>query len=270
MLNYDKPIILVDTSYYVFYRWFALCSWYKLSQKKEPDIEHILEDELFMEKYDKLFITTLDKFKKKHKIKEANIIFARDCKRKDIWRHEFNASYKGTRDEKMKNFNGGIFVHTYNKIFPILIKNEDTYVFQVPNVEADDIIGVLKNKIREDHPNIKIFIIANDHDYLQLFDNNTEIFNLKGLDLRTKSKGDIKTDLLLKIIKGDVSDNITSIFGKKVSEKFALNYVLDDAKLQDFLNSNEEAKKKFDNNQKLIDFKFIPIYYQTEISNLIK
>ena len=70
-------------------------------------------------------------------------------------------------------------------------------IFEVENAEGDDIIAVLKKKIRTKYEDIPIYIITNDHDYLQLFDNNTYIYNLQGLNLRTKSRGE-EVDLKLK------------------------------------------------------------------------
>ncbi len=270
-MDYSKSIIFIDLSYYIFYRWFAIYNWFKLSQQKEPDIDDLFEgSNIFIEKFDKLFWETITKFIKKHKLVSPNIIFAKDCSRCNIWRNNFHSSYKDGRDDRLKNFNNKIFPHVYKNILPKLIKDYNVKVFSVNKAEADDIIGILKIKIRNEHPDQEIYIITNDHDYLQLIDNKTYIFNLKGYDLKKKSKGNSKTDLLLKIIKGDTSDNISSIFNKKVSENFAMKYVLDEKLLDDFLNSNEFAKKKFEDNQKLIDFNYIPNEIKTDIENLLK
>ena len=72
-------------------------------------------------------------------------------------------------------------------------------IVEIEGVEADDVIAILKTVIRNRNYKIPIYIITNDHDYLQLFDDNTYIYNLKGLNLRTKSKGNSKLDLQFKI-----------------------------------------------------------------------
>ncbi len=270
-MNFEKTIIFIDLSYYIFYRWFAIYNWYKLSQQTSPDIDNIFEESgiVFMEKYNKLFWESITKFIKKHKLKDPNIVFARDCPRCNIWRHKIHSSYKDGREEKLRNFNNKIFPHVYKNILPKLIKEQNVQLFSVDNAEADDVIGILKHKIRREHPDLEIYIITNDHDYLQLIDNKTHIFNLKGFDLSKKSKGSAKIDLLLKIIKGDVSDNIDGIFEKKISEKNAMKYVLDEKLLNEYLNSNELAKKKFENNKKLIDFTCIPEDIKNNIEKLI-
>ena len=104
--------------------------------------------------------------------------------------------------------------------------------------------------------------------YLQLLDDNTFIYNLRGLDLRTKSKGkDI--DLELKIITGDKSDNITSIFNNKKTIKSIMNLINNKDMLQELFNSNEEIHKLYNRNKLLIDFNMIPNEIKMNICNLI-
>lgn len=268
-IDYTKSFVFVDLSYYIFYRWFALINWYKLSQKKELDVENILDDEIFMEKFEKLFWTTIEKFIKKHNLKDPNIIFAKDCLRANIWRNQFHDTYKEGR-LPLKKFNGRIFTYTYKNILPKLEKEYNVKILSTDGAEADDIIAVLKNKLRSKYQTLDIYIITNDNDYLQLFDDHTYILNLKGFDLKKRSKGTPKIDLYLKIIKGDISDNIYSIFEKKnVSENFAMKYVLNENDLTTLLSENEDAKKKFDNNQHLIDFNYIPEDIKQNIEKLL-
>jgi 5'-3' exonuclease len=254
-------------SYYIFHRFYALKSWYKRSQEDELDVENVIENKLFMEKFHKLFIENIKKIKKKHQIDNAMIIFARDCRRSDIWRNKFYEEYKQTRDDKNRSFNPNIFIYTYDNIVPDLIKL-NMKIFEVENAEGDDIIAVLKKKIRTKYEDIPIYIITNDHDYLQLFDNNTYIYNLQGLNLRTKSRGE-EVDLKLKILQGDTSDNITSIFTKRTTINKILELVKDNEKLNKFLEENEECKKLYNRNKLLIDFNMIPDNIKLKINNLI-
>ena len=59
----------------------------------------------------------------------------------------------------------------------------------------------------------------------QILNNNLELL-FQGLNLRTKSRGE-EIDLQLKILQGDISDNITSIFEKKKSINKMLELVND-------------------------------------------
>ena len=70
----------------------------------------------------------------------------------------------------------------------------------------------MTRKIQTDYKETLIYIITNDHDYLQLINANTTIINLKNKKLNDKSCGNPKHDLLLKIICGDPADNIKGCF----------------------------------------------------------
>ena len=49
--NLNRPFLLIDSSYMIFHRFFALRLWYKKSHKEEIIDEHKwLENETFMEK----------------------------------------------------------------------------------------------------------------------------------------------------------------------------------------------------------------------------
>ena len=96
----ENPILFIDMSYYIFYRFFALSNWYKRSQEDILDVENILDNKIFMEKYHKLFIENIKKIQKKYNIQDSLVIFARDCRRYDIWRNEHYEQYKQNRDDK--------------------------------------------------------------------------------------------------------------------------------------------------------------------------
>ena len=67
----NSDICLVDVSYNVFYRFFALRQWYKRAHpdKNIPDNYDWLADEVFMTKYRKLFFENIFKVLKKRKSK---------------------------------------------------------------------------------------------------------------------------------------------------------------------------------------------------------
>lgn len=262
-----NPILFIDMSYYIFYRFYALRNWYKRSQETELDIENVMNNEIFIKKYHKLFIENIKKIQKKHNLKNALIILAKDCRRYDIWRNKYYSEYKQNRDEKNKTFNSDIFIYTYNKIVPEL-KELNMKILESENAEGDDIIATLKKKFRKKYEDLPIYIITNDHDYLQLFDKNTFIYNLQGLDLRTKSKGE-NIDLHLKILQGDISDNISSIFKKKMSVNKILEMINDNEKLNKYLDNNKESRQLYNRNKLLIDFDMIPENIIMNINSLI-
>jgi 5'-3' exonuclease len=268
-LKGDIPVLFVDMSYYIFYRFFALCSWWKRAQEEELDVENILDNQIFMEKYHKLFIENIKKIIKKYKLQDSEIIFAKDCKRYNIWRNSYYERYKGTRDDKNKKFNKNIFIYTYDKIVPDLL-DLDIKIIEVDNAEADDVIAVLKTNIRDKYNELPIYIITNDHDYLQLFDDNTFIYNLKGLNLRTKSRGNSKLDLQFKIFRGDISDNIMPVITKKIRDDKIIDMIYNKELFDNFFDTNKELLELYKMNELLIDFKKIPINIQNNIQKYIK
>ena len=69
ILNINKPIVLIDSSYYVFYRYFATFKWFKM-QKREINDDY----NNFFEYYSKHIDADIKKIQKKFKTDNNNII----------------------------------------------------------------------------------------------------------------------------------------------------------------------------------------------------
>ena len=207
---------------------------------------------------------TMSEYNKKlrsfHKIPFSQFIFAMDCPRKYIWRQDFFNKYKANRDEvykKSKWKGGGIFRHTIRELLPQLVKEYNMTMLGEDRLESDDVIALLHRYIRKTYPKKNIIIVTNDYDMLQLLDGKTSIVNLKGVDIGTKSSGDQRTNLLLKVLCGDPSDNIKSCF-PKCGKKTAMNLIRNPQKLEEKLNSNHTYRESYNFNMKLIDLNNIP------------
>ena len=214
-------VCCVDVSYLTFYRFFALKKWYGFAHKDDLDSKETdynwLDNTLFLEKYKNTLLNTILKICKKNKIPLHNIVFAYDCRRKDIWRKNLKtkqgALYKETRSEshKKQNFTAfdifNLVKNEFLKEFITINKNKELYH---PNLEADDSIALFIKKHKKDLDNI--IIIASDHDYLQICDEKVHLIDLKEKQLdkiHLVNKNIDKHILLLeKILCGDVSDNI--------------------------------------------------------------
>ena len=263
--NTDAPLLLIDSSYSCFYRTYALQIWYGLAHKeemvmiKEQSNYDWTTNEVFMNKYEKMFLQGFNKIIKKYKVPYKNIVFAIDCPRDHIWRMQHYTNYKSNRDsEKHKKASiKEIFKLTYNSILPQLEKEKGINTIRVDRAEADDIIAVIKNEVRKLQPNRLILIVTGDLDYLQLIDDKTIVTNLKGINLKEKSQGTAKNDLLYKILLGDNSDYIPSCFDR-CGPKTVLKYIEDEELLKKKLESCEKSKKQFELNRLLIDFNYIP------------
>ena len=267
MSTNKNNLIIIDGSYYCFYRFHALSIWWKRSHENEAITDPINNEE-FVEKFDKLFIEKINEIPKKLKINKENnkIIVAKDCPRSDIWRNEFLESYKGTRDNS--NFEGGLFFkRAYDKLFND--SNTSQILFN-HKLEADDCIALTVKYYMQNINDYNIYIIGNDMDYLQLLQNdNIHFYNLKYQNLRNnKSFIDNSADksLFCKILIGDKSDNLKPIINK-CGIKTAINYYNKKDTFDDLLAKNKNCKDKYEQNRKLIDFNYIPSHLCDEFYN---
>lgn len=252
--------LIIDLSYFNFYRFFATKQWYKAAHPDENFEEGYdwSQNTIFWEKFKKMFIETLDKFKKKLNIDK--IIFARDCKRENIWRMKFYSKYKENRVEaNAKNPSvGAVFKRCYTEIIPDLI-NENDKAIKIENLEADDIIYLCVKQLKNRYPDVVINIISSDHDLLQIIDTNITLYNATMKSYNSKSYGNRETDILMKVILGDQSDCIPKLF-KGVGPKTALKLISDQNNLMKKINENN-TMDAFVLNRLLIDFNLIPSEY---------
>lgn len=254
----SKNFLLIDGSYFIFYRYYALISWFKLAKKEQtidkenPPIENIE----FVEKFIKTFISKLDEIKKKLKLDNPIIIVGKDCPRQDIWRMKYLSSYKANR--VYDSFLGGpFFKMAYDD--DLFIKGGVNKIMKYPTLEADDCLAIITEKIKTIFPQGKITIITSDMDYLQLACENVELYDLKYKKLteRKSSYNNAEKDLFVKIVTGDKSDNIEGVF-KKCGPKTACKYFDNKELFEEKLKSVEGAMEIYELNKKLIDFNGIP------------
>lgn len=261
--------LIIDLSYYNFYRFFATKQWYTRANpddKFEVDYDWSI-NELFWEKFKKMFIDNIKKYVKKLKINWKRVIFARDCSRKDIWRNVFYPDYKANREElyNKTQFQGGkVFKRCYSEIIPELIKEYRCVELQVPQCEADDVIYMSVNYVnnRKVKPS-NIYVVSSDHDLLQILDENPNVtlIDAKMNSYNDKSKGSYSDNVYMKAILGDSSDNIPQAF-KKVGERTAKKLLND---MNMMLAKIRGMKTDFEllcRNKLLVDFKYIPIQFR--------
>jgi len=261
--------IIIDVSYLIFYRYFALLQWWKMAKPEEP-IDNPIENKEFVDKFRKTIqesVETIKKNLKLHTNRRQNppvkVIMARDCPRKEIWRMKLYPEYKGTR-EKDDTFMGGPFFSMVYKE-KLLYNTECKDILYEPHLEADDIIAITTNYLKNSPDTEKIYIIANDMDYLQLCSENCHVVNLKKQYLMENKKAYPQADknLMVKIILGDKSDNIEPVF-KRCSIKQAEMLYDNQELLQERL-KQENAYEKIQLNSTLIDFNEIPIDYKARV-----
>lgn len=216
-----KNIMLVDTSFWLYYRFFALRKWFhqaypdKIAGNPEFNTNYNwLEDKQFMTKYKKLFFENIKSYCRKYKIPIENVIFCIDCPHGDIWRLKHYTEYKGTRMEshRKNEFNSwDIFKHIKTDYLPELKDKYNVKILSCQGCEADDIIGnsaleLIKHRLAE-----HVYILSNDNDYMQISSPVIHILDGRGM-IKNNPGNDPGNDnlvyLIKKILIGDVSDNI--------------------------------------------------------------
>ena len=196
--------ILIDGSYYCFYRYYAIHAWFR-NAHKEVNVEDPFQNELFVEKFKKMFINKIKELPKKLKLDDCRIIVGKDCSRKDIWRNSYSGTYKETRVYDDSFMGGPFFKMAYDTLFyEAGIKEED--ILYLNKLEADDCLAILAKHLIKENENNKITIITGDMDYLQLAHPQIKLINLRMKPLATikNSTGDPKQDMFLKIVTSDI------------------------------------------------------------------
>lgn len=246
--DYSKSIILIDSSYYVFYRYFATLRWFTF-QKKIFDPNTIMENEEYIQCFIKHLKSDINKIARKWKTDKNNIVFCNDCQRCNIWRNDLYSDYKGNRVAN-ENFNGEIF-----NIFNQVITDMSIYKISFDRLEADDIVYLLQNKLKQ--KKVNIVIITNDNDYLQMIDKNVEIYNMQMKDISSRGQCNPVHDLYQKILFGDKSDNIVRISPTITKEKSIELSKMPLVELKKWI-KKENLTNEFELNLKLISFECIP------------
>ena len=267
-LSANKPIILVDGSYFVFHRFFATLKWYKF---KNPDIDgsSCMDTDEFRDAILKHTLSDITKLRKKWAIpKEGKkriskedwetipLWLATDCHRSEIWRSSIVDGYKGTRD--MAYSRDTFDKRCFQSLYECISNELNIPLLEMDKLEADDIVALTHRKLRQMGYDGKIVCITNDNDYLQLRDENTDIYNLDNKNLLSRSCGDRQRDLFIKILTGDKSDNILPVRKKLTEKKIREMDHLSEKEILEELALDTEELKRSELNRTLIDFYHIP------------
>ena len=156
------------------------------------------------------------------------------------------------------------------------VKNNLPYLsIEVPEAEADDIIGTLSRYLFETNPKEKILIISNDTDFKQLQRYPTVVQYSNQQDKFVKSKYPL-AELKEKILRGDKGDGIPNIRADEdvfmddakrsppiSAKKLAEVLVTPDDQMHTILSESE--LKAWNRNKTLIDLSNTPMHIQKNI-----
>lgn len=269
-------IILIDTSYTSFHRFYATLKWIsmvdpELYKQNFNNSEYNWLDNLqFFEKYKKMYLTKIQRVLGKKVFNKSLIIFCMDTPKDQVWRTtDIHCNYKGDREDlSLKNNFKPIFNYTYSKLIPQIIKeNNNIFKIRINKLEADDIIGIIAKHIEQEYQNKNVFIISGDKDFYQLGRDNVQFINYKTKKPLIFNKEEAIYELHKKILLGDKSDCITGIFPSRFSLKIKKELLSSINLFNEFIKEpiNKEIEKKYIYNMKLINFDYIPDNYKNEI-----
>ena len=118
-------VILIDSSYTSFYRFFATKTWYSMAFKEEfKEIKDFktydwLENKDFIEKYEKMYLESIKILVTPKVFNDSFIVFARDAPQDTIWRNEEACNYKDGRQDLTEKHNfKPVFKFTYQTLIP--------------------------------------------------------------------------------------------------------------------------------------------------------
>jgi len=270
------PIILVDTSYTSFYRFFATLRWMSLSNKEEYEkhnspVYDWSKNKIFIEKYEKMYLESIIKLVKPKVFNSSKIIFCMDSPKENVWRTKIQSDYKeGRCDLTIKNNFKPTFNYTYDKLIPKILKeNDNIKSMRIDGMEADDIIATICLYYQKTNPNQIIYLVSGDDDFLQLGRDNLYFVNYKKKAPFNIHYTVAKQALLKKILIGDPSDCIPgALKGKRLKKEIKEELFFNDKALQEYLNNNPDVMKKYEHNQLMINFNNIPQKLQDKVIKL--
>ena len=263
----QQTFILIDGSYFIFYRYYALTTWWKNAYPdKRAELDDPTTNNVFVEKFRKTLREKVLEIPKRLKLRSdirPIMIVGRDCSRENIWRNDIYPEYKKHRTTD-DSFMGGYFFRMVYE--DSLFQDAGVHcVLHHPRLEADDCIAITAKKLRTMYSQSDVYIIASDKDYVQLVEPRIHVLNLsfKKLTEQKVYTGCPRRDLFCKIVSGDASDNIPSVFPKcgiKTASKYYNNPELFHSALQ----KNEEFQNRFARNKTIVDFECIPTHLVDE------
>lgn len=241
--------LVIDTSYYIFYRYFATARW--------ATHAGITERDRILAAFERHFYGDLSNWR----ATGADIYFCLDCPREEIWRLDIFPEYK-----KNRVTSSAFDTDAFPSLYALLEEIQGIHICKGERLEADDCAYLIVTDILAKSPEAAITVITNDNDYLQM-DDRVKIRNMQGEDIRARAlkKLNAKTAaecLLMKVLMGDKSDEIPPVcagIGPKTAEKLVC---MPEAERAAFLNkkagSPECAVAALERNYTIISFERIP------------
>lgn len=270
-----SPYLLVDVGYLMFYRYYATKLWFRRAHPYEDD-EQMVSTPEFGDTYCKRIESCIEELIKTYQTEWGRVYFCCDCRQSTIWRMPHHPSYKSGRQGKAPTglSTAAKLLHT---TIGEISQRQGATLLRVAHAEADDIVYVTRNTIRDYLPSSTFVIVASDADYHQICDASTRLIRLDKKDAMGRSVRNLDgihpedapaLDLMVKILSGDASDNIPSVYpkcGPKTALKLAQESIQNPEALRKCFQTHPTAEAQYNRNRLLIDMRNIPEDIQQNI-----
>ena len=202
-------------------------------------------------------------FKSDYVESDADVILAWDSKH--YWRRDYYPQYKAGRKKTRESSNldwNEIFGVT-NKIRDEIKENMPYKSVEVYGAEADDIIAIVSNSYD------KVMIISSDKDFIQLHTGNLKQWS--PVTKQEVNSHDPDTYIKEHVLKGDSGDGVPNVLSPDHTFTDGLRQKpLGKKRIEKMINENmsdwnDEVKRNYQRNYKLINLKNIPKDIQSNI-----
>ena len=202
-------------------------------------------------------------FKSDYVESDVDVILAWDSKH--YWRRDYYPQYKAGRRKGRQESN-----LDWNEIFEVTNKVRDEIKENLPyksvevyGAEADDIIAVVSNSYD------KVMIVSSDKDFIQLHNNNVKQWS--PVTKQEVNGHDPDTYIKEHVLKGDSGDGVPNVLSPDHTFTDGLRQKpLGKKRIEKMINENmndwnDELKRNYQRNYKLINLKNIPEDIQSNI-----
>ena len=219
-----------------------------------------------------MILNSLRMYRTKYSSEFGELVLCYDSKH--YWRRDYFPEYKFSRRKgrEKSDLDWNAIFSCLNQIKDELRNNMPYKFIEIYGAEADDVIGVLCSEYSEE-----IMIISGDKDFIQL----QKFPNVKQFSPITKKKVNGENPgayLKEHIFKGDTSDGVPNVLSpdntftdglrqKPLAKKKIASWM--EHNFEDVA-PNDEVKRNYQRNRKLIDLTYTPEELSSEIINTYK
>ena len=210
-------------------------------------------------------LNSLKKYRKEYFDEYGELVIC--CDGKHSWRREFFPQYKAMRKSgrEASSVDWGEIFEMFNQLKREIKENFPYRVIEVDTAEADDIIGTLIIRQREEGE--KVLIVSSDKDFIQL-QREENVFQYSPATKKFLNGVDPQEYLKEHILRGDKGDGIPNVLsGDNAIVDGIRQTPIRKKNLELWMNGSlpKEHAQRYERNTELIDLRYTPWDIQNKI-----